>query len=411
MYLDITNTYFEKDFATEGRLPQKGVSKDHKTEPIVQQGLLLDSNGIPLFHECFPGNTSNSLMLQPMVEKVKSHKMAKGKTIVVADKGLNSVPNINYLCNQGDGYLFSQVLRGKKGVRYHHRLFDESLYTVNKDGTYKWQLFEEEFSGRDKDGKKTTRKRKVLIYWDAADAKVARKKREEKIKRAEKSLNNKAYTLDHSKQKYIKAEVADTKTGEILHETVDLLSIDQEKIDEDAKFDGYFCLITSELDNDEKKMRAVYHTLWMIENTFRTEKTDLEMRPVYVSTDDHISAHFMIGHLATLITRLIQFSIGKLEISPERIQRVLQSCILDVPSSGIVHIHEISGKLEFESIRNDKGVLAYSTQETGEDEVYQDFKLAGKAINLSLEKAYIRKEEFVRRIQKVAIPLQKSRHA
>ena len=350
-------------------------------------------------------------MLQPMVEKVKSHKMAKGKTIVVADKGLNSVPNINYLCNQGDGYLFSQVLRGKKGVRYHHRLFDESLYTVNKDGTYKWQLFEEEFSGRDKDGKKTTRKRKVLIYWDAADAKVARKKREEKIKRAEKSLNNKAYTLDHSKQKYIKAEVADTKTGEILHETVDLLSIDQEKIDEDAKFDGYFCLITSELDYDEKKMRAVYHTLWMIENTFRTEKTDLEMRPVYVSTDDHIRAHFMIGHLATLITRLIQFSIGKLEISPERIQRVLQSCILDVPSSGIVHIHEISGKLEFESIRNDKGVLAYSTQETGEDEVYQDFKLAGKAINLSLEKAYIRKEEFVRRIQKVAIPLQKSRHA
>jgi hypothetical protein len=76
-----------------------------------------------------------------------------------------------------------------------------------------------------------------------------------------------------------------------------------------------------------------------------------------------------------------------------------------------VHIHEISGKLEFESIRNDKGVLAYSTQETGEDEVYQDFKLAGKAINLSLEKAYIRKEEFVRRIQKAAIPLQKSRHA
>ena len=408
MYLDITNTYFEKDFATEGTLPQKGVSKDHKTEPIVQQGLLLDSNGIPLFHECFPGNTSDSLMLQPMVEKVKSQQMVKGRTIVVADKGLNSILNIDYLCNQGDGYLFSQVLKGKKGTRFHERLFNDSLYTSNKDGTYKWQIFEEDFVGHDKEGKKVTRKRKVLLYWDAADAKAAQKKREEKVKRAEKALKNKAYTIDHSKDKYLKTETVDPESGEILKETIDIHSIDQEKIDDDARFDGFFCLITSELDYDEKKMRSVYHTLWMIENTFRTEKTDLSMRPVYVSTDDHIRAHFMIGHLATLIIRLIQFSVGHLEISPERIQRVFQSCILDIPSSGVVHLHEISGKLQYESYRDDENILSYTTKETGEDEVYQDFKLIGKSINLALEKAYMRQEDFVRLIKKVTLPLQKN---
>ena len=163
----------EMDFAREGTLPQKGVSKDHKTEPIIQMGLLLDSNGMPLLHECFPGNTSDTLVLQPMVEQVRKSGMTTGRIIVVADKGLNSAKNIDYLCNDGNGYVFSQILKGKKGSRYHARMFDETRYTYNSDGSYKWQLFEESFIGFDQNGKKIQRKRKVLIYWSAAQAKAA----------------------------------------------------------------------------------------------------------------------------------------------------------------------------------------------------------------------------------------------
>ena len=370
VYLDITNTYFEKDFPEEGKLGQRGVSKDHRTEPIVQQGLLLDSNGMPLLHECFPGNTSDSHMLQPMIKKVKEYHMTEGRMIVVADKGLNSGPNIDFLCNHGDGYVFSQVLKGKKGNRFHKRLFDESLYTVSKDGKYKWQLFEETFDGKDQNGKKIKRTRKVLLYWSAADAEVARKKREEKVKRAMKALTNNAYTTDHSKDRYLKLEMVDPQSGEILQTKDGILSLNQEQIDRDALFDGYFCIITSEMDYDEKKIREVYHTLWMIENTFRLEKTDQGMRPIYVRTDDHIRAHFMIGHLATLITRLIQHSMGEQFLSAERIQRVYQNCILDLPASGVVHLHEVSQKKEFESFTDENNILNYTLKETGNDEVY-----------------------------------------
>ena len=173
VYLDVTNTYMEVDFAREGALGQRGVSKDHRTEPIVQMGLLLDSNGMPLLHECFPGNTSDSLILQPMVEQVRKEGMTAERIIVVADKGLNSGKNIDYLCNDGNGYVFSQILKGKKGSLYQKRMLDESRYTVNADGSYKWQLFEEDYDGFDSDGKKVTRKRKVLIYWSKAEAEVA----------------------------------------------------------------------------------------------------------------------------------------------------------------------------------------------------------------------------------------------
>lgn len=308
VYLDVTNTYMEVDFAREGALGQRGVSKDHKTEPIVQMGLLLDSNGMPLLHECFPGNTSDSLILQPMVEQVRKDGMTTERIIVVADKGLNSGKNIDYLCNDGNGYVFSQILKGKKGSRYHKRMLDESLYTVNADGNYKWQLFEEDYGGFDSKGKKVTRKRKVLIYWSKAEAEAARLKRDEKVSRARKALENKAYTIDHSKYKYVKADKVDHETGEVLENINDMLSIDEEKIEEDAKFDGYFCLVTSEMDYDERRIREVYHNLWLIENTFRLEKTDQNMHTLYVWTDDHIRAHFMIGHLAALITRLIQRS-------------------------------------------------------------------------------------------------------
>ena len=406
MYLDVTNTYFEIDFSVEGSLKHKGVSKDHKTEPIVQMGLLLDSNGMPLLHECFPGNTSDSLILRPMITAVRQKNMTDGRIIVVADKGLNSVPNIDYLCNCGDGYVFSQVLKGKKGVRFQKRLFDDSLYTYNRDRTYKWQLYEETFEGHDINGKKIKRIRKVLLYWNAADAAVSKKKREEKIRKAEKALENNAYGVDHTSIKYLNVEYVNQETGEVLDNKDSVKMLNREKIAEDEKYDGYFCIITSELDYDEKKIRNVYHMLWMIENTFRLEKTDQGMRPVYVRTDDHIRAHFMIGHLATLITRLIQTQMGNKAISAERIQRVFQNCVLDLPSSGVVHLHEVSGKIEYASFINEKNIRCYTLEETGKDEVLEDFKLLCKTFDIDLRKAYMRQEEFTRILKKTSLSLQ-----
>ena len=404
-YLDITNFYFEKDYAIEGTLPQRGVSKEHRTSPIVQMGLLLDGNGFPIANECFPGNTSDSLILQPMIEGLEGQLPEGTRMVCVADKGLNSGKNIDYLCNHGYGYLFSQTLKGKKGKRYQEQLFEEEGYRYNDEGTYKWKLYTETISGLDENGKKIERQQKVLIYWSRAQAEMMKKKREAKVKRAEKSISNKAYDIDHSKEKYIKESPYLKDTGELV-ETGVIQTIDEDRIQEEERYDGYFCLITSEIDYDEKKIRETYHNLWLIENSFRIEKSDLLARAVYLQSDDHIRTHFEICHIALLMMRILQWSMKEKMISAERIQRVFQQCCLDEPGKGMLHFHEVSGKMGFEECIDSKGHKGYRAKLSGKDEVTEDFKELTKAMGIQISEAYMRQEEFNRRLKKMKITLQ-----
>lgn len=142
-FYDVTNYYFEKDFPeAKGEYQQRGVSKEHKIEPIIQLGLFMDSNNLPIAMSTFPGNTSDSITLQPAMQDIKASYQL-GRLIVVADKGLNSTSNIDYIVNNGDGYVVSQILRGPKGKRYHEIMFQEEGY--RGDEQFKYKLFEEEY--------------------------------------------------------------------------------------------------------------------------------------------------------------------------------------------------------------------------------------------------------------------------
>ena len=405
-YLDTTNIYQERDFPVEGTLGQRGISKDHKTEPIIQIGLLLDNNGLPFYSDVFPGNTSDSLTLKPMIDHIREKKMKEGRIIVVADKGLNSSANIDLLVNEGDGFLFSQILKGSKGKRYHAILEDDSLFTFNDDHTYKYYLFEEEYEGKDREGKKVTRKRKVLIYWNKAEAEMSAHKRQEKLKRSEKALNNKAYTVSHGADKYLVKKTALPESGEVLKAEDVAVEVDYDKAKEEEKFDGYFALITSELDYDERKMREVYHNLWMVEESFRIMKSDELLRPVYLRLDDHIRAHIHIRQIALLFIRLIQLSLKDYRLSAERIKRVLSNMVLDIPANGVVHLHEISMKKQYETYIDKKGHIAYSLKETGKDEVYEDFLEISKALHIDINYAYMRQEKFNKELKKAFVSLQ-----
>ena len=408
VYLDTTNFYFETDYPkSEEALGQRGVSKEHRVSPIVQMGCVLNANGFPIAHECFKGNTSDSLILKPMIKTILKRKCLGEKIIVVADKGLNSGANIDYLINSGHGFVFSQIIRGKKGKRYHKALFDEQGYTTNESGSYKWKLYEEEYQGTDVNGRKVTRKRKVLLYWDRKNAERDRNKRNQKVLRAEKSLQNNVYSADHSKDKYIKTTVYDIETGEVL-EPGTISSINRELIDEESKFDGYSCIITSELDYDEKRIRQVYHNLWMIENSFRIDKTDFDARPIFLHTNEHIRAHFVICHIALFIMRLLQWSMGENAVSPERIQRVFQNCILDIPAAGIVHLHEVAGNIEYYSSINEENERVYTLKPTGKDEVTEDFNSLCKSLGFSVNLAYERLEVFTKKRNQITLPLRTS---
>lgn len=334
-YYDVTNYYNEIDYPKdENDLRQRGVSKEHRVDPIIQLGLFIDSNGLPISMSLFKGNTSDTKTLQPVMKEIKANYNLN-RLVVVADKGLNSSSNINYIVNNNDGYVVSQILKGKKGKRYQDRLFTEDNYTYNKSRTFKYQLFEEEYTITNIEGKKEIRKRKVLIYWKLEDAILEAKKRDDKLARAIKSLGNNAYAIKHTYEQYIKELHSVEQTGEVADKIERV--IDKEKIMEDTKYDGYFCIITSEMDYDYNKILEVYSNLWKIEESFRITKSDLEVRPIYVNTESHINGHFLICYVALVIVRLLQLKL-KNKLSVERIVKALNTCKCTIPEKGIVHL-------------------------------------------------------------------------
>ena len=405
-FYDVTNYFFEIDFPDEdGKLRKRGVSKEHRVDPIVQMGLFIDQKGLPVSMSLFPGNTSDTLTLQPVMDDVKKAYQMQ-RLIVVADKGLNSSKNIDFICQNGDGYVVSQILKGKKGKRYHEALFDENGYICNQDKTYKYKLYREDYEGKDKDGKTEIRQRQVLIYWNKAEADMARKKREEKLVKAALACKNGAYGIKKGSQEYVLEEVVDPVTGEL--EEVGkkaIRSVNLEKAENDALFDGYFCLITSEMDYDAPKIREVYSGLWKIEESFRIMKSDLQARPVYVSTQEHIRAHFLICFVALLMVRLVQHAMGPEALSVDRMATVLNAATCKTKRGGVVELDDVGGSMAFVKQKNRKGewvdTLAFSDQ----DEIAKDYQLIQKAFGTDFYDVEVKQETFGRFLKKIHLQL------
>ena len=159
---------------------------------------------------------------------------------------------------------------------------------------------------------------------------MAARKRNDKLDRALKSLGNNAFTIKHAYDEYLK-ELYTTKNGEI----ADMVykTVDYEKAKEDAKFDGYFAIITSELDFDYSKILEIYSGLWRIEESFRITKSQLEVRPIFVRTQKHIEGHFLICFISLLLIRMLQLRMNY-SLSAERIIKALNTsmCITDSPN-------------------------------------------------------------------------------
>lgn len=402
-FYDVTNYFFEIDFP-DGKddLRQKGVSKEHRVDPIAAMGLFIDSNGLPVSMSIFPGNTSDTLTLQPTMKDIKE-SYGLGRLIVVADKGLNSSKNIDVIVNNGDGFVFSQILRGKKGQRYNDKLFDESGWISNEGGTYKYKLFMEEYEGKNKDGEKEIRGRKVLLYWSKAEADMASRKREDKLEKAERSVKNNAYGIKKGVDEYTKEDIIDKETGEILENTKKLRSVDLEKAEKDAIYDGYFCIITSELDYDERKIRQVYGGLWRIEQSFRIMKSDFYARPVFVSKNEHIRAHFLICFVALLIIRIIQHRMGEKALSAERIARALLTATCKITKNGIVQLDDVGGAIAFQKVLNKKGKLVETLAFSDKDEIALDYKLIQDTFRTDCYNIYLRQEVFNRFLKNISL--------
>lgn len=307
VYYDVTNYYFECDPDDEEGLRQKGVSKEHRPNPIVQMGLMIDSNGIPMSYDIFPGNTNDCLTMMPVIKNIK-HERELERVVVVADKGLNTSDNIAACLLDGNGYIFSQSVR-KADSSLQSWVLDDTDYDKRDGFKVKSKCADKIITIRDKQGKiigKETVPVRLVAFWSEDYAKRSAALRKTAITKAQKMVSTRA-SYEHAKHvgaaKYVKETFVDIETGEI---PKSLIQLDEKAIEQEAKFDGYYCLVTSEEDKTPEEIIEIYRGLWKIEESFRIMKSDFDARPVFVSTKTHIKAHFLICYLSLVAMRLMQ---------------------------------------------------------------------------------------------------------
>lgn len=316
IYYDVTNFYFEIDEADEFR--KFGKSKENRHNPIVQMGLAMDADGIPLHYELFPGNKLDKETFRSVIGEVR-RKYDTGRVVVVADMGIITGDNIYYLTggkNQ-NGYVFSFSVRGGSGTFKDYVLnSDDYVGTdgrpVKEDAEFKMKSrrIARDINVTLTSGKtaKRTVYEKQVVFWAKKYADKARAERGELIKKAlalEADPQKYNKTTSYGAAKYLKNLEVDTETGEILL-AKQRPQFDSGKVAEEEKYDGYYSIVTSELDMSDAEVIETYRGLWEIEETFRITKSTLEARPVYVSREDRIGAHFLTCFLALVILRLMQ---------------------------------------------------------------------------------------------------------
>jgi transposase len=337
IYYDVTNYYFEIDM--EDELRRKGVCKEHRPNPIVQLGLAMDADGLPISYEVFAGNESEKLHLRPAVLDIHN-KYNSGRVIAVADSAQNTGNNIYYLDASKQGYIFSQSIRGGS------KAFKE--YVANEAG-YEWYGDEYKRKSRverrkiqvdfdRKDG--TTHKKTVtvdqrqIVFYSEKYAARSRSLREAALLKAKKIIDDpSAYTraTSHGALKYVMNIEVDKETGEIKAAPKSIPCFNIDAIREEEKYDGYYAIVTNVFDEGVDKGKFsdgqiidLYRGLWRIEESFGITKDELETRPIFLSRPDRIKAHFLVCYIALVIVRLIQKRTGY-AYSPEKMIEAMNS--------------------------------------------------------------------------------------
>ena len=329
VFFDCTNYYFEIDLPYEDK--QKGPSKENRHDPIIGQALLLDADLVPVAMQMYPGNESEKPYIRKVIEEMKSRYKVSGKTVQVADKGLNCAKNIYAAAKEAnDGYIFSKSIHGRNLSEKEKKWLllenDQNVWQDHRDKAgnllYRLKSCVDSFSyqfkeidpetGRDVVKTFSVKEKRIVSYNPA----LAKKQKAEIQKMADKAANYvtyKAMTREDlgDSAKYVKITNKD-KNGKKI---TPVIGIDKEKINEDLKYAGYNLMVTSELDMEPLQIYQTYHCLWKIEESFRITKSYLDARPVYVHKKETIYGHFLICYLSLFLLRVLEIKVFKNQIN------------------------------------------------------------------------------------------------
>lgn len=358
IYYDVTNFFFEIEEPDVGEddLRKMGVSKEHRKQPIVQMGLFMDEQGVPISIETFPGNTLDHLTLKTALNK-SVNNLNLDRFILVGDRGMYRGDNSYYLTNMNNGYIVSKSIE-KTAIQEKEWIYNQEGYTlVSKDFKYKSRVIKRKVTVGDE---KKDITEKVVVYFSKKfyDKQMHENKSFlEFIDKLQKNPENFRITKSQSSslRKFLKKELINDKTGEILNSKDLKALIDFDKINKYKESFGYYQIVTSELDMDDRKVIDTYHGLSRIEDQFRVMKGDLETRPMYVRTKEHINSHILICLLSLIIIRIIQNKIinycnpevdnkWAMGLSGSRIQTALNKWTVCEITNGYYRFNDIDDK-------------------------------------------------------------------
>ena len=310
LYYDCTNYFFEIE--EESGLRQYGPSKEHRPNPITQMGLFMDGDGIPLAFNISSGNTNEQVTLTPLEEKIlEDFKLSK--FIVCTDAGLASYANRKFNDKDERAFITTQSIKKLKkhlmdwalSADGWHLTGHNKEYNINEINENE-EIFKDKIFFKERWIKENDLEQKLIVTYSLKYKNYQRQIRNSQIERAKNEITTKTFKLDKCNQNDYKRFIKRTNItaeGEIAEKKI--LSINNEIIEKEEKFDGFYGVCTNLEDNAEEIIK-VNQRRWEIEESFRIMKSEFKARPVYLSRDDRITAHFTTCFLSLVLLRFLE---------------------------------------------------------------------------------------------------------
>lgn len=343
LYYDCTNYFFEIE--EEKGLKQYGVSKENRPNPLVEMGLFMDGDGIPLAFSIHSGNTNEQTTLKPLEEKIlKDFELAR--FVVCTDAGLSSTANRKFNNKQGRSFITTQSVKKLKQYLKQWALDPTGWHLSNKKGTYNINTLDQDEEVYEKYKSETFYKerwinedgleQKLIVTYSLKYRDYQRKIRNRQLERANKQVENNPSSINRKRQNDHKRFITSTnitKDGEVANKAVH--SINTDIVKKEEMYDGFYAVCTN-LEDDAGSIININHKRWRIEECFRILKYDFKSRPVYLSRDDRITAHFTTCFLALTIYRYLEKQLDEKFTSDEIISGLREMNFYHLPSDGYI---------------------------------------------------------------------------
>lgn len=339
LYYDCTNYYFETEEEDDFR--KYGISKEHRPNPIVQMGLFMDADGIPLSFSIFNGNENEQQSLKPLERKIIS-EYGLDEFVVCTDGGLGSLENRRFNDRFGRKFITTQSLKKLKGFLKEFALGRDGWRLAGSDKTYHLDEIDEEFFKdavfyKDRWINENGLEQRLIVTYSVKRKNYQRWIRNKQIEKAESAIRSgETHSPGQSSYKRLIHTRYCTSEGEAAETSIRRLAV--EKIEHEERFDGFYAVCTN-LDVNPAHIIQINHNRWQIENCFRLMKSELKARPVYLSRKDRITAHFQSCFLALVIFKILQLKLKNRFTSEEIIAALRDMNMKIVPGQGFIPLY------------------------------------------------------------------------